>query len=203
MDSGSRYPGAFIHRTALVEADSIGEGTRVWAFCNLLPGSRIGRNCQICDRVFIETGAVLGDNVTVKCGASIWNGITLEDGVFVGPGVAFTNDPHPRSGSHLAEYPRTLVKEWASLGAGAIVLPGVRIGRYAMIGAGAVVTADIEDFALVVGNPGRRIGWVCVCGEQLIDAGDVLGCRAGCRRSYRRSEGGIALAGGSADPRSA
>ena len=101
--SEARYPGVMIHDTALVAADEIGAGTRIWAFCNLLPGSRVGRDCQICDRVFVENGAVLGDRVTVKCGVSIWDGITLEDGGFVGPGVMFTNDPYPRSVRHLAQ----------------------------------------------------------------------------------------------------
>jgi acetyltransferase-like isoleucine patch superfamily enzyme len=123
------YPGVFIHETAIVASDSIGAGTRVWAFCNLLPGSRIGADCQICDRVFIENGASLGNGVTVKCGVSIWTGITIEDGVFVGPDVVFTNDPRPRSRRHLPSYPQTLVRRHASLGGGAVLLPGITIGE--------------------------------------------------------------------------
>jgi UDP-2-acetamido-3-amino-2,3-dideoxy-glucuronate N-acetyltransferase len=161
------YPDVFIHETAIVKSDAIGAGTRVWAFCNLLPGSVLGADCQICDRVFIENGATLGDRVTVKCGVSIWTGITLEDDVFVGPGVVFTNDPRPRSRQHLPSYPETRVRRWASLGAGSILLPGITIGEYALVGAGAVVTKDVPSFALVVGNPARRIGWVCVCAARL------------------------------------
>jgi acetyltransferase-like isoleucine patch superfamily enzyme len=161
------YPDVFIHPTAIVQSDAVGAGTRVWAFCNLLPGSRVGADCQICDRVFIENGAVLGDAVTVKCGVSIWTGIAIEDGVFVGPDVVFTNDPHPRSKRHLASYPETRVRRYASLGGGAVLLPGITIGEYALVGAGAVVTKDVEPFALVVGSPARRIGWVCVCAARL------------------------------------
>ncbi|HVE71216.1 MAG TPA: acyltransferase [Thermoanaerobaculia bacterium] len=161
------YPDVFIHETAIVKSDAIGAGTRVWAFCNLLPGSRIGADCQICDRVFIENGAILGDRVTVKCGVSIWTGVTIEDGVFVGPDVVFTNDPRPRSRRHLTSYPETRVRRYASLGAGSVLLPGITVGEYALVGAGAVATKDVEPFALVVGNPARRIGWVCICAARL------------------------------------
>jgi UDP-2-acetamido-3-amino-2,3-dideoxy-glucuronate N-acetyltransferase len=120
--------------------------------------------------VFIENGVTLGDGVTVKCGVSIWTGITIEDGVFVGPGVVFTNDPRPRSRRHLVSYPETRVRRYASLGAGCVVLPGTTIGEYALVGAGAVVTRDVEPFALVVGNPAHRTGWVCVCAARLSGA---------------------------------
>ena len=165
--SSPRYPNVFIHETAIVNSDAIGAGTRIWAFCNLLPGSRLGAECQICDRVFIENGVVIGDGVTVKCGVSIWTGVIIEDGVVVGPDVVFTNDPHPRAGRHLARYPETRVRRYASLGAGSVLLPGITIGEYALTGAGAVVTSDVESFALVIGNPARRVGWVCVCAARL------------------------------------
>ena len=147
-----------IHPTALVASRSVGEGTRIWAFCNVLPGAVIGRDCNICDRCFIENDVVLGDRVTVKCGVSLYDGLRLEDDVFVGPDVTFTNDPRPRSGVQLPEYPRTLIRAGASLGAGSVILPGITVGRWALVGAGSVVTRDIPDFALVYGNPARRPG---------------------------------------------
>jgi UDP-2-acetamido-3-amino-2,3-dideoxy-glucuronate N-acetyltransferase len=178
------YAGVFIHPTAIVDAESIGQGTRVWAFCNLLPGTVIGKDCQICDRVFIETGARIGDEVTIKCGVSVWNGVELERGVFVGPGAMFTNDPSPRSGRHLSAYPRTIVRTFASLGAGSVLLPGVVVGAYALVGAGAVVTRDVKPFALVVGNPAKQSGWVCVCAARLRRSADGFTCSAGCGRTY-------------------
>ena len=156
-----------IHPTALVATKSIGEGTRVWAFCNVLEGAVIGRDCNICDRCFIENDVVLGDRVTVKCGVSLYDGLRLEDDVFVGPDVVFTNDARPRSGVQLPSYPRTFIRSGASLGAGSVILPGVTVGRHALVGAGAVVTRDVPDFALVYGNPARRRGSVCRCGVSL------------------------------------
>jgi acetyltransferase-like isoleucine patch superfamily enzyme len=193
--SSQRHPGVSIHPTALVNADSIGPGTRIWAFCNVLAGSRIGAECQICDRVFIEDGATLGNGVTVKCGVSVWTGIHLEDGVFVGPDVVFTNDARPRSQRHLASYPETHIRSYASLGGGAVILPGIEVGAYAMVGAGAVVTKNVPPFALVAGNPARQRGWVCVCGERLEGESCAL-----CSRTYERSEAGLALVSGSLDP---
>ena len=177
-----------IHPTALVASQQIGDGTRIWAFVNILPGARIGKDCNICDRCFIENQVVLGDRVTVKCGISLYDGTVLEDDVFVGPDVTFSNDVRPRSGKHLSAYPRTLVKTGASLGAGAILLPGVRIGRYAMVGAGSLVTRDVPDFALVYGSPARAHGHVCRCGTSLRFDGNVAECS--CSRLYRLSEAG-------------
>lgn len=177
-----------IHPTALVASQQIGDGTRIWAFVNILAGARIGKDCNICDRCFIENQVVLGDRVTVKCGISLYDGIVLEDDVFVGPDVTFSNDVRPRSGKHLSAYPRTLVKTGASLGAGAILLPGVRIGRYAMVGAGSLVTRDVPDFALVYGSPARAHGHVCRCGTNLRFDGNVAECS--CSRLYRLNEAG-------------
>jgi len=145
----------FQHAQALVESTRIGRGTRIWAFAHVLPGAVIGAECNICDGVFIENDVVIGDRVTVKCGVQVWDGVRLEDDVFVGPNATFTNDPLPRSRVHLAEYPKTLVRKGASIGANATILPGVTIGQGAMIGAGAVVTRDVPAHAVVVGNPAR------------------------------------------------
>src|SRR6185295_14359210 len=118
----------FRHELAVVETGAVGRGTRVWAFAHVLPGARIGADCNICDHVFIENDVVVGDRVTVKCGVQLWDGITLEDDVFVGPNATFTNDPFPRSGRRQAEITRTLVRRGASIGANATVLPGVTVG---------------------------------------------------------------------------
>src|SRR6476659_3557798 len=152
-----------VHPTALVASSRVGEGTRIWAFVNILEGARIGRDCNVCDRCFIENDVVVGNRVTIKSGVSLWDGVRLEDDVFVGPNASFSNDPRPRSGAHLSRYPVTLVREGASLGSGAVLLPGITVGRWALVGAGAVVTRDVPDFALVYGNPARPRGFVCRC----------------------------------------
>ncbi len=180
-----------IHPTALVASKEIGDGTRIWAFVNILAGARIGRDCNICDRCFLENDVVLGDRVTVKCGISLYDGVVLEDDVFVGPDVAFSNDLRPRSGRHLEAHPRTLVKTGASLGAGAILLPGVTVGRFAMVGAGALITRDVSDFALVYGSPARTHGYVCRCGIGLrFENGKGAVCS--CGKRYEMGPGGVA-----------
>lgn len=147
----------FIHEKAIVESQSIGSGTRIWAFAHVLPGAVIGEDCNICDHTFIENDVVVGDRVTIKCGVQLWDGVTLEDDVFIGPNVTFTNDKAPRSKKHQAAVARTLVRRGASIGANATILPGVVIGEDAMIGAGAVVTSNVEAGDTVIGNPARSI----------------------------------------------
>lgn len=147
----------FVHGNALVESDAIGEGTRVWAFAHILPGAAVGKDCNICDNVFIENNVRVGDRSTIKCGVQLWDGVNLEDDVFVGPNATFTNDPMPRSKQHLDRHPETRVRRGASIGANATILPGVTIGENAMVGAGAVVTRDVPPHAVVVGNPARIV----------------------------------------------
>src|SRR6478609_8191206 len=132
-----------VHPLALCESVTIGENTRVWAFAHVLPGATIGKDCNICDHVFIENDVSVGDRVTIKCGVQLWDGIRLEDDVFVGPNVTFTNDRMPRSRQYLEKYPETFVKKGASIGANSTVLPGITIGQYAMVGAGSVVTRNV------------------------------------------------------------
>lgn len=143
----------FTHALALCESTKIGPGTRIWAFAHILPGARIGRNCNICDHVFIENDVSLGDDVTVKCGVQLWDGIEIGDRVFIGPNATFTNDRFPRSKQYPDHFLRTIVEDGASVGANATILPGLRIGRNSMVGAGAVVTKDVPAGAVVVGNP--------------------------------------------------
>lgn len=134
---------AFIHEKALCESTEVGTGTRVWAFAHILPGAKVGRDCNICDGVFIENDVVVGDRTTVKCGVQLWDGVRLGDDVFVGPNATFTNDLFPRSGQHPERYTPTIVEDGASIGANATILAGITIGRGAMVGAGAVVTRSV------------------------------------------------------------
>src|SRR5512140_788461 len=123
----------FAHPNSLCESKAIGAGTRIWAFVHVLPAAVIGRDCNICDHVFIENDVVVGDRVTIKCGIQLWDGLRVEDDVFLGPNVTFTNDRYPRSRQHLDRYPETIVKRGASIGANATILPGLVIGTAAMI----------------------------------------------------------------------
>lgn len=175
----------FVHDKALVEPGArIGAGTRVWAFVHILPGAVIGQDCNVCDHVFIENDVVIGDRVTIKCGIYIWDGVQIEDDVHLGPNVVFTNVMYPRSKRYPAAFARTIVRAWASIGANATVLPGVTIGTWAMIGAGTVVTKDVPDFAIVVGNPGRHVGYMCMCSERLDVGTAARTVQCSCGRTY-------------------
>ncbi len=152
----------FIHPQAICEARQVGTGTRIWAFAHVLPEARIGRDCNICDHVFIENDVVLGDRVTIKCGVQLWDGARLEDDVFVGPNVTFTNDTFPRSRKRPERYLQTHLRQGCSIGANATILPGITIGQKAMVGAGAVVTKSVPPNAIVHGNPARIQGYCSV-----------------------------------------
>jgi len=143
----------YIHPLSDVQSQAIGEGTRIWQFCVVLAGARIGANCNICAQVFIENDVVIGDNVTIKNGVQLWDGLRIENNVFIGPNATFTNDLLPRSKAYPARFLRTTVKCGASVGANATILPSVTIGEGAMVGAGAVVTKDVPAGAVVTGNP--------------------------------------------------
>ncbi|HEX6687648.1 MAG TPA: WxcM-like domain-containing protein [Solirubrobacterales bacterium] len=150
----------FVHERGICESDEVGPRTRIWAFAHVLPGARVGSDCNICDGVFIEGKVEVGDRVTIKPGVQLWDGIRLEDDVFVGPNATFTNDPFPRSRVWLDEHPSTVVRSGASIGANATILPGIEIGRGAMVGAGAVVTRPVPPNAIVSGNPAKIHGYV-------------------------------------------
>ena len=150
----------FVHPLALCESSAIGENTRIWAFAHVLPGATIGRDCNICDHVFIENDVVVGDRVTIKCGVQLWDGLRVADDVFIGPNVSFSNDKYPKSKQYQAQVEETYIGRGASIGGGASILPGLRIGSQAMVGAGAVVTHDVPARAVVSGNPARIVGYV-------------------------------------------
>ena len=149
-----------IHPSSLCDSKSVGDGTRIWAFCNVLGGATIGRDCNICDHTFIENDVAVGDRVTIKSGVQLWDGVTVEDDVFIGPNVTFSNDKLPRSKVYPAKFARTLIERGASLGANATILPGIRVGQNAMVGAGAVVTRSVPPNAIVTGNPARVVNYV-------------------------------------------
>jgi acetyltransferase-like isoleucine patch superfamily enzyme len=188
--SASERPYA-AHPTALVETDRIGSGTRIWAFCHVLNGAVIGRDCNLGDHSFVEGDVIIGDEVVVKNGVSIWSGVTLGDRVFVGPNAAFTNDHVPRARVYHEQPERIEVCEGASIGANATLIAPMTVGRYALIGAGAVVTRDVPDFGLVVGNPARFQGYVCRCGLRLTLSEESAICTCGqayVRRGQRIEE---------------
>ena len=186
---------AVVHRMALCESDDVGDGTRVWAFAHVMPGARIGRNCNIGDHAFVESGVVLGDNVTVKNGVAIYEGVTAGDNVFIGPNAVFTNDMTPRAAVKRPTEEwlvATSLRDGATIGANATIVCGVVVGKGAFVGAGCVVVRDVPDYALVVGNPARRIGWACRCGARLPD--DTLVCGA-CNTAYKKVDAGLAPEG--------
>lgn len=150
----------FVHPLADVQARRIGSGTRIWQYCVVLPEAVIGSDGNICSHCFIENDVVIGDRVTIKNGVQLWDGLRVGDDVFIGPNVTFTNDKHPRSKQHPAEFLVTHIESGASIGGGATILPGLRIGRAAMVGSGAVVTRSVPPNAIVVGNPARIVGYV-------------------------------------------
>lgn len=173
--------GVFVHPRGLCESADVGPGTRIWAFAHVMAGASVGRDCNICDGAFIESGAVVGDRVTVKNAVLVFDRVIVADDVFLGPGVVFTNDRNPRaevkkSGGALDP---TIVRRGATLGANVTVVAGVTLGEGCFVAAGSVVTRDIGAYALVMGSPARRAGWACRCGARL---GADLRCT--CGRAY-------------------
>jgi acetyltransferase-like isoleucine patch superfamily enzyme len=173
--------GYFKHPLALVESEEVGEGTRVWAWSHIMTGAKVGRDCNIGEHCFLESGCSVGDRVIVKNGVCVWELVTVEDDVFLGPNMIFTNATDLRAGFRRPLVP-TLVRKGASIGAGAVIVCGNTLGKYCSVGAGAVVTKDIPDYALVYGNPARQHGWVCRCGIKLDFADRKAQCS--CGRKY-------------------
>jgi len=189
-------PDYFVHESAFVDDGvKIGEGTNIWHVSYILKNSQIGKNCRIGQNVVVGPNVNIGDRVKIQNNVSVYEGVTLDDDVFCGPSMVFTNVFNPRSEiRRMDELRPTLVRRGVTLGANCTIVCGVTIGRYAFIGAGAVVTKDVPDFALVTGNPGRIVGWMCVCANRIdFSDGHKSGkCRA-CRRLYRRTANEVAL----------
>jgi UDP-2-acetamido-3-amino-2,3-dideoxy-glucuronate N-acetyltransferase len=185
--------GIYKHDSAVIDKEVvIGDGTKIWHFCHISTGARIGKDCVLGQNVYVAKTAVIGDRVHVQNNVSIYDGVVIDDDAFIGPSAVFTNVINPRSEvSRKGEYLPTRVGAGATIGANATIVCGSTLGRYCFIGAGAVVTKDVQPFQLVIGVPGRAIGWVCKCGErlELVGIGDE-GCRA-CGKAYRLEADGL------------
>jgi UDP-2-acetamido-3-amino-2,3-dideoxy-glucuronate N-acetyltransferase len=186
----------FAHESSYVDDGAeIGAGTKLWHFCHVMTGARIGRHCNVGQNVFIASDVIIGNNVKIQNNVSLYSGVRIDDDVFLGPSAVFTNVLNPRS--HVprkSEYQQTWVKRGASIGANATLVCGVTVGHYAFVGAGAVVTRDVPDYALVYGNPARLQGWMCQCGVKLHFPANRHGQSAPCERCgtrYRKVAQGI------------
>ena len=158
-----------IHPLSDVQTKKIGENTKVWQYSIILSGAQIGKNCNINCHTFIENDVVIGDNVTVKSGVYLWDGVVIKNNVFIGPNVTFTNDLRPKSKIYPRRFQEILIEDFASIGAGSIILGEVKIGEYSMVGAGALVTKNVPSRALVVGSPAKVIAWLNDDGTRMIE----------------------------------
>ena len=184
------HPTYFVHESAFIDDQvEIGDGTKIWHVSHILKNSRIGKNCRIGQNVVIGPNVSIGNEVKIQNNVSVYEGVTIEDNAFCGPSVVFTNVFNPRSEiRRMDELRPTLIRKGATLGANSTIVCGVTIGQYAFVGAGAVVVKDIPDFALVVGNPGRIIGWMCECGNRIaFDGEEGRGTCRDCQREYRQT----------------
>jgi UDP-2-acetamido-3-amino-2,3-dideoxy-glucuronate N-acetyltransferase len=178
----------FIHESSYIDDGAqIGSDTKVWHFCHVLGGAVIGERCSLGQNVVVMNGVRIGNNVKIQNNVSVYEGVELSDDVFCGPSMVFTNVLNPRSHvSRRSEYRKTLVGRGATIGANATVVCGVTIGEYAFIGAGSVIIRNVSAYALMVGVPARKVGWMCQCGERLADM-DPTKCKA-CGTTYRLAD---------------
>ncbi len=181
----------FAHPTSCIDEDvQIGEGTKIWHFCHILRGTKIGKNCVLGQNVMAGPDVIIGDRCKIQNNVSVYKGVTLEDEVFVGPSAVFTNVINPRAFiERKHEFKETLVKRGATIGANATIVCGITIGEYAFVGAGAVVIRDVPDYALVVGVPAVQKGWVCKCGTTLKKDGENIYRCPSCGKQYTEEKG--------------
>jgi len=179
----------FIHESCYIdEPCEIGSGTKIWHFSHIMNNCKIGENCNIGQNVVISPQVIIGNNVKIQNNVSVYTGVICEDDVFLGPSCVFTNVINPRSHiNRKDEYRQTLVKKGATIGANATIVCGRTIGSYAFVGAGAIITKDVPAFGLVVGNPARQIGWVCICANRLLHNDNGYYCRE-CNYKYVLNE---------------
>lgn len=184
-----------IHPSAIVDAGAtIGEGTKIWHFCHIMPGAVIGRDCSLGQNVFVANKVTLGNGVKVQNNVSIYEGVEVEDDVFLGPSMVFTNVMNPRAAVvRKDEYRPTRVCRGATIGANATIVCGVTIGQYAFVGAGAVVTRSVPPFALVTGVPATQLGWMSAHGERLHFDGEGRATCPATGQHYRLSMGRVSL----------
>ena len=184
----------FAHKTALIESDSIGPNTRIWAYAHIMKNAVVGSSCNIGNGCFLESGSKIGKNVVLKNGVSLWDRVEVKDDVFIGPNAVFTNDLRPRVKKIKPKFQldKTIIGKGASVGANSTILSGVVIGEYSMVGAGSVVTKNIPDFALVVGIPARFKSYVCICSQPLNKQSRSFSCPS-CKRQYIKDKKSIKL----------
>lgn len=183
----------YAHDTAVIDPGAIiGNGSKIWHFCHIMPGAVLGEDCNLGQNVFVADDVILGNNVKVQNNVSIYAGVVCEDDVFLGPSMVFTNVYNPRSAvNRKGEYLSTIVRQGATIGANATIVCGIEIGAFAFIGAGALVRNDVPPYALIVGNPGRQIGWMSEHGERLhFDEQGEATC-PGSGESYRLIDGAV------------
>ncbi len=180
----------FVHESSYVDDNvQIGEGTKIWHFSHIMSDCIIGKNCNIGQNVVVSPKVVIGNNVKIQNNVSVYTGVSVEDDVFLGPSCVFTNVINPRSFiSRKNEYKPTIIKKGASIGANSTIVCGNNIGKYALVGAGSVVTHDVPNYALVIGNPARIVGYICECGIKL----DQNMCCPVCNKKYQIIEGSVA-----------
>ena len=191
MDKEKKY---FVHESSYIdEGSDIGENTKIWHFSHIMSGAKIGKNCSIGQSCTVESKAIIGNGVKIQNNVSVYGMVTVEDDVFLGPSMVFTNDLNPRAPfpKH-GEWVPTLIKKGASIGANATIVCGNVVGKWAFIGAGTVVNRSVPDYALVIGNPGKIIGYMCECGRKMRnikpdDSVDEYVCK--CGRKYKIEEG--------------
>jgi UDP-2-acetamido-3-amino-2,3-dideoxy-glucuronate N-acetyltransferase len=193
----------FVHESSFVDNGAIiGSGTKVWHFCHVMGGARIGERCNIGQNVFIAADVVIGNNVKIQNNVSLYTGVVVEDDVFLGPSMVLTNVINPRSHvSRKDEYRSTLIQKGASVGANATLMCGITLGKYCFVGAGAVVTRDVPDYGLVYGNPAHLQGWICLCGIglefELVNGEEQAVCPE-CGQRYAKKGQEVSLISGEA-----